>query len=139
MSPEDVTKLVERLRETSSPEQHEVRMKAWDHARKLIAGGNTGSLPRDIIESHFDGLEEDIRDALAALTAYEASASSLREALKPFASEADRIDPNGPDETINDNCEVWQVGGYPRNQSKITYGDLRRARASLSKGGKDGE
>jgi hypothetical protein len=56
----------------------------------------------------------------------------LRVALKPFAAEADRIDPNGPDPTVGDSCEVWQIGEYPINQSKITYGDLRRARTALS-------
>lgn len=65
----------------------------------------------------------------------------LEGALEPFAQEADRISPPGSD-YIGDSCETWQVGGYDTTRSKITYGNLRHARATLKSpqaGGEDHE
>lgn len=58
--------------------------------------------------------------------------TELRAALEPFAREADRIDPNGPDESIGDGVEIWQSGPTEITRSRITYGDLRRARNVLT-------
>lgn len=64
-------------------------------------------------------------------------AGEVVEALEPFANEADRITPLSfeTDRTvvIADDCQVWQNGSADIARSRITYGDLRRARALLDK------
>jgi chromosome segregation ATPase len=57
--------LVKRLREhvTDIRNFRGNVMTAWDLARSMTAKGNTGSLPRDIIESYLEGYAEDMQTA----------------------------------------------------------------------------
>lgn len=70
-------------------------------------------------------------DELATLRAEN---EKLRGALEPFKREADRIDPlpGIPGVIIHDNVETWQSGSEEITRSKITYGNLRDARAALT-------
>lgn len=68
----------------------------------------------------------DLHDALRA------ELEEARKALAPFAAEANRIAPEGS-EYIGDSCQIWQCGSTDMTRSRITYGDLRRARAFLDR------
>src|SRR5690348_11867738 len=54
----------------------------------------------------------------------------LREALEPFASQADYFSDIPGVVRTHDNVELWQQPNY---RCPITVGDLRRARAALSR------
>lgn len=73
-------------------------------------------------------------DAKKATLTAEAETARLRAALEPFVREADRITPAGSEcgVTIGDRVQVWQSGPVEITRSRITYGDLRQARAALS-------
>lgn len=60
-----------------------------------------------------------------------AERDKARAALKPFVVEADRIDPPSNAAVVMNDCEIWQVGSLCISRSRITYGDLRAARAAL--------
>lgn len=72
--------LVKRLREhvTDIRNFHGNVMTAWDSARSMIANGNTGSLPRDIIESYLEGYAEDMQTAASCI-------EQLEKALREFS------------------------------------------------------
>ena len=65
------------------------------------------------------------------------AAAVLREALEPVMREAHRLEPNGPNETIVDSCQLWQCGDAQYTRTRLTYGDLRRATRTLEETGRE--
>lgn len=93
----DISELIARLEHSCSPDAHEENMKRWDEARRLLLSGDTGSWPRDIIESIFGGFMEDAEEAASelsrlqsALQAAEAGVHEMTEAANSYAHQAAR-------------------------------------------------
>lgn len=71
MTDTDTAELVARFRAATTQKAHNERMRKWDYVRKVVADGSEASLPRDIIETEFFALEEDLDAAADRLTALE--------------------------------------------------------------------
>jgi hypothetical protein len=83
----------------------------------------------DAARAEIDILAKGVTSYEEELDAARAEAARLRDALAPFVAEAERIAPDVTKGVIGDKCQIWQCGGYDITRSRITYGDLRSARA----------
>ncbi len=102
---------------------------AWDSISRFpgsVHDRAMAKLERVVQGANFVYADPDLTRALAA----EAQLARRGEALKPFADEAEWWGPeSGPEATWGNSVELWQS---PSRRTKITVGDLRRARSTLS-------
>lgn len=74
---------------------------------------------------------EVMRNAATALIKAETLLEEARRALAPFIRLADNVFSDGKNATVADEVTLWCF-----NDTDITFGDLRRARATLDRIGK---
>jgi hypothetical protein len=73
----------------------------------------------------------DLADEIVRLRAAETLLEEARRALAPFIRLADNVFSDGKNATVADEVTLWCF-----NDTDITFGDLRRARATLDRIGK---
>lgn len=115
-----------------------------DDVTKAIAlAAGVAWMTAEKVDPSLDEMDRALSEARAALAAAQAEAEKLREALKPFAREADNVPTRANDDDrppIGYGSQFDGHGGAyvgPGSETSFTVGDLRRARAALAQGGRD--